>query len=311
MLSREKSSVLFRVRNFKRDFWLFFDIAVSVFIAISISLRFTLSAQDFIWARSLYCLTLATFYLRFMPVFYAYENVGPKVIMIQKMLTDLLFFFAIFIIFLLSYGIASHALRFPNSKIEWSLLKNIVYLPYWQMYGELFLDDVSGDDCKNSTNSGETCPEKTGLAVILFAIYMILTNILLINLLIAMFSNTFEKVQGNSENFWRYYRYSLIRDYLDRPSFAPPLNMISYIWIGLRYCLGCNNINQSTVYEFNQKIPDDLNKRMSLFEKACMKNYLIKSKKSNKEKIEEKVSSISEKIENFMEEIEKIKISIQ
>ena len=46
---------------------------------------------------------------------------------------------------ILAYGVASQALRFPNSAREWSVLKGVVYLPYWQMYGELFLDNVEGN----------------------------------------------------------------------------------------------------------------------------------------------------------------------
>ena len=34
----------------------------------------------------------------------------------------------------------------------------------------------------------DRCPEESWLAILLFAVYMILTNVLLLNLLIAMFS---------------------------------------------------------------------------------------------------------------------------
>ena len=59
-------------------------------------------------------------------------------------LTDLMFFIAILLVVILAYGVASQALRYPNSEKEWVLMKNIVYLPYWQMYGELFLEEVEG-----------------------------------------------------------------------------------------------------------------------------------------------------------------------
>ena len=62
-------------------------------------------------------------------------------------LTDLVFFIAILLVVILAYGVASQALRFPNSARDWSVLKGVVYLPYWQMYGELFLDDVEGNVC--------------------------------------------------------------------------------------------------------------------------------------------------------------------
>lgn len=55
-----------------------------------------------------------------------------------------MFFLCILIVFILAYGVASQALRFPNSEPDWILLKDVVYMPYWQMYGELFLEELEG-----------------------------------------------------------------------------------------------------------------------------------------------------------------------
>lgn len=55
-----------------------------------------------------------------------------------------MFFFFILIVFVVSFGVAYTANLYPNSELSWNVLKNVVYLPYWQMYGELFLEDVEG-----------------------------------------------------------------------------------------------------------------------------------------------------------------------
>jgi transient receptor potential cation channel subfamily M protein 2 len=55
-----------------------------------------------------------------------------------------MFFLLILIVFILAFGVASHSLRFPNAQLSWTILKDVVYMPYWQMYGELFLEDLSG-----------------------------------------------------------------------------------------------------------------------------------------------------------------------
>jgi transient receptor potential cation channel subfamily M protein 2 len=47
-------------------------------------------------------------------------------------------------VFVLSFGVTYQANLFPNAPSSWGLLKNIVYLPYWQMYGELFLENIEG-----------------------------------------------------------------------------------------------------------------------------------------------------------------------
>ena len=59
-------------------------------------------------------------------------------------ITDLLFFLVILVVVIFAYGVASKTLRYPNDTVEWTLIKDVVYLPYWQMYGELMLETVEG-----------------------------------------------------------------------------------------------------------------------------------------------------------------------
>ena len=42
-------------------------------------------------------------------------------------------------------------------------------------------------------------------------LYMLFANVLLLNLLIAMFSNTFTSIEDDSERYWKYERYFLER----------------------------------------------------------------------------------------------------
>jgi hypothetical protein len=55
-----------------------------------------------------------------------------------------MFFFLILLVFVLSFGVAYHANMFPRSPASWSILVNVLYFPYFQMYGELFLEDLKG-----------------------------------------------------------------------------------------------------------------------------------------------------------------------
>jgi transient receptor potential cation channel subfamily M protein 2 len=51
----------------------------------------------------------------------------------------------ILLVFLLAYGISSLALQYTHRNFDFKILyKDIFYYPYWQMYGELFLDEMEG-----------------------------------------------------------------------------------------------------------------------------------------------------------------------
>ena len=75
---------------------------------------------------------------------------------------------------------------YPNSSFDGHLLHKIINFAYWPVFGTIRLfDELDKINCE-----GPSCPEKSGvvLSIILTMIYMVLTNILLVNLLIAMFS---------------------------------------------------------------------------------------------------------------------------
>ncbi|XP_067944738.1 transient receptor potential cation channel subfamily M member-like 2 [Watersipora subatra] len=100
----------------------------------------------------------------------------------MKMMSELGFLIVVLVTIILVFGVVTQAIIFPESVLNDVLIRNIVYKPYYQMYGELFLEDY-----------------QTGFTSILLGFYMILTNIFLLNLLIAMFSHKFAKVQEKAE----------------------------------------------------------------------------------------------------------------
>ncbi|KAK3595122.1 hypothetical protein CHS0354_002375 [Potamilus streckersoni] len=196
VVAGDQRSIKFKIRSWFSSIWNRFDLLMYMLFLVSVITRYVLSEDLFTWARIIYSITLAVYYLRFMQAFFVEKNIGPKVIMIKNMIVDLMFFVLIFLIFLLSFGVAYQANLFPNSEPSWYLLKSIVYMPYWQMYGELSLDEMSGkpmDDCVTNETLWRAaggrgrCPADNALVPLLGAIYVVLTNILLINLLIAMF----------------------------------------------------------------------------------------------------------------------------
>ena len=48
---------------------------------------------------------------------------------------------AVLMVFIISFGVAFQALVDPNKEPSWELLRNVFWRGYWQMLGEIFLDD--------------------------------------------------------------------------------------------------------------------------------------------------------------------------
>lgn len=75
------------------------------------------------------------------------------------------------------------------------------------------------------------CPTSEGsyIVPIMMAVYMLIVQVLLLNLLIAMFSYTFTVIQDETDKHWCFLRFKIILEYYDRPFLCPPLIVISHV----------------------------------------------------------------------------------
>ncbi|XP_064628689.1 transient receptor potential cation channel subfamily M member-like 2 [Lineus longissimus] len=212
-----------------------------VFSPLCLIIRLTVDEQNFQHARNAFAITLAGFFFRFLQTFYAFKEVGSKVQLIFHMMKDLFKFGLILFVFVLSYGMAITIIIYPNRPLSWRLVRYVLYSPYWQIFlRESFVNRIDGEDgaptCSgNLTNwlneHGELeCREDNSFGDALLVIYSMFTNVLLLNVLIAMFNSTFERFQKESTTWWHYNRYSFVDEYKQRPLLAPPLNILSYIF---------------------------------------------------------------------------------
>lgn len=116
----------------------------------------------------------------------------------------------------------------------------------------------SGSDRSNCTKNStiwtidpytKRCPEEDWTVPVIAALHMLFANLLLVNLVIAKFSNTFQTVQAESEKWWYYHLYTVVTDYAVRiPSpinlILRPINLTLYL---LRLdCSGKNKVADST-----------------------------------------------------------------
>ena len=163
------------------------------------------------------------------------------------------------IVFILAYGVAIQAIIDPYRELSWQkfseIARDIFFLPYWQMYGELSLESLEVID---STNCNETLPQdgycsiapdwqdlqksKT-VAPIFLAIYLLIGNVMLLNLLIAIFTSVFEEVHVNSNEIWKWEMYKLVSEYDDKPGTAPPIVIFEDIFkiVRLAWRYTCSN----------------------------------------------------------------------
>ncbi|KAH0628259.1 hypothetical protein JD844_009165 [Phrynosoma platyrhinos] len=86
-------------------------------------------------------------------------------------------------IVLLSFGVARKAILSPHEQPSWTLARDIVFQPYWMMFGEVYASEI--DPCESNPH----CPPGSFLTPFLQAVYLFVQYIIMVNLLIAFFNH--------------------------------------------------------------------------------------------------------------------------
>jgi len=159
-----------------------------------------------------------------------------------------------------------------------------------------------------------------GVPVII--VYSFVTQVMLVNLLIAMMGNTYDKVKQNSDQEWKFNRYRLIQDYHSGSDFPPPLNLF-YLLYSLRWVCSPkdSNIhlisrNQTEIYEFLEQatkkvVEQDKGKiKMELPAISAVIDKRLQLLSSQRESDRIKLEEIESKMEDRMNKIEELLKSI-
>ncbi|XP_029294787.1 transient receptor potential cation channel subfamily M member 6 [Cottoperca gobio] len=178
--------------------------------------------------RISYCLDIIFWFVRVMDLLAVNQYAGPYLTMITKMTRNMFFIVVMMAIVLLSFGVSRKAILSPNEEPSWSLARDIVFQPYWMIYGEVYATEI--DPC----DDGLPCPPAAFLTAFLQAVYMFFQYIIMVNILIAFFNNIYFDMASTSNKLWKYNRYRYIMTYQERPWLPPPLILLSHVTLGLR-----------------------------------------------------------------------------
>lgn len=116
--------------------------------------------------------------------------------MMGKMVKNMIYFVVLLLVVLMSFGVCRQAILFPNREPSWTSVKEVFYQPYFMLYGEVFADDI--DPPCGDQPGGQACVTGRWITPAVMSIYLLVANILLINLLIAVFNNIFIEVNAVS-----------------------------------------------------------------------------------------------------------------
>ncbi|XP_074649130.1 short transient receptor potential channel 7-like [Tubulanus polymorphus] len=211
----------------------------------------------------------------------AFEVLGPLQISFARMIGDITRFMVLFILVLFAFMVGLHNLYwyYGTQEIRVNVddgtksmipaseafegLKHTLYSLFWSMFGQVPISSIpvrhpqarhgvnesSQDQVEPKYNDGmpDTLSSTyivEAVGMFLFAIYHVIITIVLVNMLIAMMSHSFEDIQGDCDVEWKFARTKLWMNYIEDGSTLPaPFNMVptpkscryAYIFIR-RFC---------------------------------------------------------------------------
>uniref|UniRef100_A0A8C7YRE9 non-specific serine/threonine protein kinase n=1 Tax=Oryzias sinensis TaxID=183150 RepID=A0A8C7YRE9_9TELE len=241
--------------------------------------------------RIAYCLDIIFWFIRVLDLLAVNQHAGPYLTIITKMV-NMFFIVVMMAIVLLSFGVSRKAILSPDEEPSWSLARDIVFQPYWMIFGEVYAGEI--DPCAG----GNSCPPASFLTSFLQAVYMFVQYIIMVNVLIAFFNNIYFDMASTSNKLWKYNRYRYIMTYQERPWLPPPLILLSHMALALR-CIYWKLLGNTEPGERELHLGHEDRKKLHEFEKKCVEVYFHEKNRDVQSNQIKKIRAIAERAEEM------------
>ncbi|XP_032424081.1 transient receptor potential cation channel subfamily M member 2-like isoform X1 [Xiphophorus hellerii] len=305
-----------KAKVYIQELWNILDVISIVLFCVGLGLRMT--KELFYPGKIILCIDFVVFCLRLMAIFTINRTLGPKIIIVKKMMMDMFFFMFLLSIWVVAYGVAKQGILIHNDdRLDW-IIRGAVYEPYLIIFGSFpeNIDKTRFDI--NSCSMDGTDPMKPKcpvlnenqmtvfpewLTIIMLCIYLLCANILLINLLIAIFNYSFEEVHDNTDRIWKFQRYQLIKEYYSRPPPPPPFIIFSHLYLFIKTVLWKAQKLQT---EFKVSIPKEEEDVLLSWEALMRDTFVLSERQAKSQSMEGHIQDSSQKVTTLTERLEKL-----
>uniref|UniRef100_A0A673B200 Transient receptor potential cation channel, subfamily M, member 7 n=1 Tax=Sphaeramia orbicularis TaxID=375764 RepID=A0A673B200_9TELE len=302
MFMSEAGKISQKIKVWFGDYFNVSDFLAIVSFFIGFGLRLV-GGEALVPGRMVYCLNIIFWYVRLLDILAVNQQAGPYVMMIAKMVANMFYIVVIMAIVLLSYGVPRKAILYPNEEPSWTLAKDVVFQPYWMMYGEVYAYEI--DVCANDTENKllHLCAAGVWLTPLLQAVYLFVQYILMVNLLIAFFNNVYLQVKSISNLVWKYQRYHFIMAYHEKPVLPPPFILLCHIYS--LFCM-CRKRKKENTYGPKLFLTEEDQKKLHDFEEQCVETYFHEKEDQFHSGSEERIRLTSERVETMCMQLKEV-----
>jgi len=186
------------------------------------------------------------------------RRIGPLVLMLKSMLVDAFLWSTLVSVTLLSFAIGlNEALRKSIEHPELDSCNSVAFTESFITHVARMIVSILGGGEEYIMCFSEVDDSQT--AAILMTVFLGLTTIILINMLIAIMSKTFDSIFEDSENNYKVQRVRLFVAYADNADWPAPLNLLSFpYWLYTRAPISERDKNGNRKVSIARTISDSL-----------------------------------------------------
>ncbi|NWW18004.1 TRPM6 protein, partial [Falcunculus frontatus] len=292
-----------KVKVWIYEYWNFTDSVAIILFMIGFGLRWSNPPVQTA-GRLLYCLDIIFWYTRLLDLFAVNQHAGPYLTMIGKMTGNMFYIVVMMAIVLLSFGVSRKAILSPEEPPSWTLARDIVFQPYWMIFGEVYAGEI--DVCEMD----EDCPPGSFLTPFLQAVYLFVQYIIMVNLLIAFFNNVYFDLKSISNKLWKYNRYRYIMTYHEKPWLPPPFILLSHIALLINRIFHHKPPNELDQEEgdvgLKLYLSDEELKKLHDFEEQCVEEYFHEKNENLSSSGSERIRLTTERVEEMFQQLKEV-----
>ncbi|KAJ3594183.1 hypothetical protein NHX12_006514 [Muraenolepis orangiensis] len=295
MFMSEAGKISQKIKVWFSDYFNVSDFLAIVTFFAGFGLRLA-GGQAFVPGRTVYCLNIVFWYVRLLDI-----------LAVNQQVANMFYIVVIMAIVLLSYGVPRKAILYPAEEPSWTLAKDVVFQPYWMMYGEVYAYEI--DVCANNSEEAvkKLCTASVWLTPLLQAVYLFVQYILMVNLLIAFFNNIYLQVKSISNLVWKYQRYHFILAYHEKPVLPPPFILLCHVFS--LFCCMCRKRKKEekeSTYGPKLFLTEEDQKKLHDFETQCLETYFHEKDDEFHSGSEERIRITSDRVETMCIQLKEV-----
>uniref|UniRef100_F1KTF4 Transient receptor potential channel n=1 Tax=Ascaris suum TaxID=6253 RepID=F1KTF4_ASCSU len=275
LIVQEASSLLEKIRVFFNRHWNYLTVLAILSFFVGFAFRLNPTTRHS-YGRVILACDSVLWYIKVLDFMSVHPRLGPYITMAGKMILNMCYILVLLLVTLMAFGVSRQSITYPHEKWNWLLVRNIFYKPYFMLYGEVYAGEI--DTCGDE---GTNCVPGGWIPPALMTVFLLVANILLINMLIAIFNNIFNETNDMSQQVWLFQRYEQVLEYENTPLLPPPFTPIAHLislmkhllrlrrWDRRRYKRGQGNYG-SPDFAMKVRLDEDEIRKLHDFEEDCM-----------------------------------------